>query len=108
MDRWRAAPRRADRHPAIGRQGDVFVTPNGSGFGPSEPKTADVAAVLGVLFLSIRYPLLAWRIGWVALLLLPLLALDHAIRAPLAIAILVCYWVAALRHGRAAAWAMCL
>ena len=34
--------------------------------------------------------------------------LDHAIRLPLAIAILVCYWVAGLRHGRAAAWAMCL
>ena len=92
----------------LARQGGVVVTPNGSGLGEVEPKTADVAAVLGVLFLSIRYPLLAWRIGWAALLLVPLLALGNAIRAPLAIATLVCYWVAALRHGRAAAWAMCL
>ena len=91
------------------RQGNVFITPNGSGFGPTEPKTADVLAVLGVLFLSIRCPLLAWRIGWVALLLLPpLINSDHAIRAPLAIAVLICYWVAGLRHGRAAAWAMSL
>ncbi len=90
------------------RQGAVFVTPNGSGFNVAEPKTADVAAVLGILFLSIRYPLLAWRIGWASLLLVPLLSLDNAIRAPLALATLVCYWVAGLRHGRAAAWAMSL
>jgi signal transduction histidine kinase len=90
------------------RQGAAFVTPNGTRLGVSDPKTADVAAVLGVLFLSIRYPLLAWRIGWATLLLLPLLADDHAIRAPLAIATLVCYWVAGLRHGRAVAWALCL
>ena len=29
-------------------------------------------------------------------------------QAPLAIAVLICYWVAGLRHGRAAAWAMSL
>jgi len=90
------------------RQGGVFVTPNGSGLGLSEPKTADVAAVLGVLLLSIRRPLLAWRIGWATLLLVPLLGFNHAIEAPLAIATLVCYWFAGLRHRRAAAWAMSL
>jgi signal transduction histidine kinase len=91
------------------RQGGVVVTPNGSGFDVSEPKTADVMAVVGLLLLSVRRPLLAWRIGWVALLLfLPLIGLDHAIKLPLAIAIVICYWVAGLRHGRATAWAMSL
>jgi signal transduction histidine kinase len=89
-------------------QGAVFVTPNGSGDGATAPKAADVAAVLGVLFLSSRYPLLAWRIGYVALLVVPLLSANHAIKAPLSIAVLVCYWVAGLRHGRATAWAMWL
>ena len=91
------------------RQGGVFVTPTGSDFARVEPKTADVLAVLGVLVLSIRRPLLAWRIGWASLLLfLPLVGNDHGIRLPLAIAILIVYWVAGLRHGRAAAWAMSL
>jgi signal transduction histidine kinase len=91
------------------RQGGVFVTPNGSNFTGAVPKTADVFAVVGILVLSIRRPLLAWRIGWVSLLLfLPLVGNDHAIRLPLALAILIAYWVAGLRHGRAAAWAMSL
>ena len=89
-------------------QGAVFVTPNGPGDGTTAPKAADAAAVLGVLLLSSRYPLLAWRIGYVALLLVPLLSPNHAIKAPLSIAVLVCYWVAGLRHGRATAWAMWL
>jgi signal transduction histidine kinase len=88
--------------------GAVFVTPNGSGFNVTGTKKAGIAAVLGLLFLCVRSPLLAWRIGYALLLLLPLVSIDNAIRPPLAIAILVCYWVAGLRHGRAAAWAMCL
>jgi signal transduction histidine kinase len=90
------------------RQGGVFATPDGV-FTGAAPKTADVLAVLGVLVLSIRRPLLAWRIGWASLLLfLPLVGNDHAIKLPLSIAILIVYWVAGLRHGRAAAWAMSL
>jgi signal transduction histidine kinase len=89
-------------------RGAIFVSPSGSGFSTTEPKTADLAAVLGVLFLCVRSPLLAWRIGYVLLLFFPHGSIDNAIRPPLAIATLVCYWVAGLRHGRAAAWAMCL
>jgi signal transduction histidine kinase len=88
--------------------GAIFVTPSGSGIAPVEPKTFEVAAVLGVLLLCVRYPLLAWRIGYAALLFVPLVLDAKAIRLPLAIALLVCYWVAGLRHGRSAAWAMSL
>jgi signal transduction histidine kinase len=86
-------------------QGTIFVTPSGTGFSRSQPRTVEVAAVLALLSLCFRYPLLAWRIGFVALLFLPLVASD---RLPISIALLLCYWVAGLRHGRAASWAMCL
>lgn len=89
-------------------RGTVFVGPAGASFGASEPKTADIAAVLGVLLLCVRYPLLAWRIGFAGIFLLSLGGNNHAIRAPMAIAILICYAAAGLRHGRATAWALSL
>jgi signal transduction histidine kinase len=85
--------------------GPIFVTPSGSGFTVQEPKTFEVAAVLALLLLCVRYPLLAWRIGYAALLFLPLVSGG---KLPLSIALLICYWVAGLRHGRAASWAMWL
>jgi signal transduction histidine kinase len=84
--------------------GAIFVTPSGSGVSDSH-KTLGVFAVLALPFLCVRYPLLAWRIGYLALLLIPQSSGD---RLPLSIALLLCYWVAGLRHGRATSWAMCL
>jgi signal transduction histidine kinase len=85
--------------------GATFVSPSGVTSSSSEPRTFAIAAVLSLLFLCVRYPLLAWRIGYVGLLFLPLTGGD---RLPLSIAIVVCYWVAGLRHGRAVSWAMWL
>jgi signal transduction histidine kinase len=84
--------------------GAIFVTPSGSGVSDSH-RTLGVVAVLALPFLCVRYPLLAWRIGYLALLFLPLTSGD---RPWLSIALLLCYWVAGLRHGRATSWAMCL
>jgi signal transduction histidine kinase len=84
--------------------GAVFVTPSGSGVSESH-RTLGVVAVLALPFLCVRYPLLAWRIGYLALLFLPLASGD---RLRLSIALLLCYWVAGMRHGRATSWAMCL
>jgi signal transduction histidine kinase len=89
-------------------RGATFVTPGGAGFGASEPKTFEVVAVLAVLLLCVRHALLAWRIGYALLLFVPFALDERAIRAPLSIAVLVCYWVAGLRHGRAASWTMSL
>jgi signal transduction histidine kinase len=89
-------------------RGGVFVTPSGFAVGGPNPKPADIAAVLGVLFLCVSHPLIAWRVGYLIFLLFPLVGGNDAIRWPMAIAILVCYWTAGRRHGRAAAWAMCL
>jgi signal transduction histidine kinase len=83
----------------------VFVTPSGTGVSHSQSRTLEVAGVLALLLLCVRYPLLAWRIGFAALLFLPLISSD---RLPLSIALLLCYWVAGLRHGRATSWAMCV
>ncbi len=83
----------------------VFVTPSGGGVSRTQSPGVDVAGVLALLLLCVRYPLLAWRIGFAALLLLPLISGD---RLPLSIALLLCYWVAGLRHGRATSWAMFL
>lgn len=80
----------------------------GSAFNSSQPKAGDIAAVLGVLLLSRAYPLHAWRIGFVAIFLLSSVGDNHAIRLPMAIAILITYAVAGFRHGRATAWAMSL
>ncbi len=89
-------------------RGAIFVTPSGSGFDVQQPKSFEAAVVLALLLLCVRYPLLAWRIGYAALLLLPLVGGDESIRLPLSLVLLLCYWVAGLRHGRAASWAMCL
>jgi signal transduction histidine kinase len=80
----------------------------GGGFNAPQPKAADIVAVLGVLLLCRGYPLHAWRIGFVAIFFLSSIGDNHAIRLPMAIALLVAYAVAGLRHGRATAWAMSL
>ena len=61
---------------------------------------------MGLLLLCVRYPLLAWRIGFASVVLIPLFVGGERISLELAAALLVCFWVAGLRHGRAAAWAM--
>ena len=109
LDRCSAAPRRADRPPAsapaTAPSSSLPPGPASADRSRRRPRSSQCSALL---FLCVRYPLLAWRIGYVALLLLPLLGRNHAIRLPLSIALLLCYWVAGLRHGRAASWAMCL
>jgi signal transduction histidine kinase len=88
-------------------RGGVFVSPSGVSPG-TNPKPAEIAATLGVLLLCIRAPLLAWRIAYATFFLLDLVGINNGIKFPLAIAILVSYWAAGLRHGRAAAWALFL
>jgi signal transduction histidine kinase len=91
---------------AIRSPGAVAVIP--SGFVVSHPKTFDVTGMFGLLLLCVRYPLVAWRIGYASVVLIPALSGGKRISLELAITLLLCFWVAGLRHGRAAGWAMCV
>jgi signal transduction histidine kinase len=84
--------------------GAVVVTPGG--FAVSHPKTVDVAGMFGLLLLCIRYPLVAWRIGFASVVLIVPLVGGRRIGLELVATLLVCFWIAGLRHGRAAVWAM--
>jgi signal transduction histidine kinase len=85
-------------------QGAVAVSPGG--FAVSHPKTFDVAGAFGLLLLCVRYPLTAWRIGFASAVLIPLFVGGKRLSLELAAALLVCFWIAGLRHGRSVAWAM--
>jgi signal transduction histidine kinase len=69
---------------------------------------------LGPLFLSWRYPLVAWRVGFVAALIVPVLTLSPLSSLPPGLRlppeqlllIVIVWCVAALRHSRAALWWM--
>jgi signal transduction histidine kinase len=89
---------------AVRGHGAVASYPGG--LAVSHPKTFQVAGTIGLLLLCVRYPLLAWRIGFASVVLIPLFVAGERISLELAVALLVCFWVAGLRHGRAAAWAM--
>jgi signal transduction histidine kinase len=74
---------------------------------PGGPLTLSVLVALAVvapLALASRYPLLGWRIGWLALLLVPLLGVRWWGGLPWGpvqlAALLVLLWMAGIRHGR--------
>jgi signal transduction histidine kinase len=92
------------------RHGSLVVSPAFHGGSPAvtRPKPFDVVGAIASLLLCVRYPLLAWRIGYAAVLLLPLVAGEARVSAPLSGALLVSFWLAGLRHGRPVVWAMCL
>jgi signal transduction histidine kinase len=85
---------------------------------PGGPLTLWALVALGVvlpLALAVRYPLLGWRIGWLALVLVPLLGLSWWGGLPWGpvqiVVLLVLLWMAGIRHGRAVLgwlWALTL
>ena len=67
-------------------------------------------AVVAPLLLAARYPLLGWRIGWLGLLLAPLVPAQWRGGWPWGpaqvLVVLAVLWVAGVRYGRAALWWM--
>ena len=67
-------------------------------------------AVVAPLPLAVRYPLLAWRIGWLALLLAPLVPAawwgGWPWGPPQLLALLVAFCLAGIRHQRPVLWWM--
>ena len=77
---------------------------------PSLGQEVLAVAVLAPLPLAVRYPLLAWRIGWLALLLAPLVPAawwgGWPWAAPQLLALLVAFCVAGIRYQRPVLWWM--
>lgn len=77
--RWRSPQERRAWYAALGMTTLVLcivnvATMHGAGnVPPSLGQEVLAVAVLAPLPLAVRYPLLAWRIGWLALLLAPLI-----------------------------------
>jgi signal transduction histidine kinase len=69
-----------------------------------------LAIVVAPLLLAPRYPLLGWRIGWLALLIVPLLGVSRPGAWPWPgsqlIVLVVLFGTAGVRHPRAALWWM--
>jgi len=67
-------------------------------------------AVVAPLPLAARYPLLAWRIGWLALLLVPLVPVSWwggwPWSPPQVVALMAAFCLAGVRHQRAVLWWM--
>jgi signal transduction histidine kinase len=86
--------------------------------GPAQPAIQAMIVIVAVavpLPLVIRWPLLSWRIGWLGLLLIPLLALRWRGGLPwdpaLVLVVLAAFCAAGVRHERAALcwlWALTL
>jgi signal transduction histidine kinase len=94
----------AGAHPVGGLHGPAGLT--------SGQVLRDVVAVAAVapLPLAARYPLLAWRAGWLALLLVPLVPATWwggwPWGPPQLLALFVAFCAASLRHRRATLWWM--
>lgn len=70
------------------------------------PGVLIVSELLAMLLLAVRYPLLAWRFGMIVSLTVPLIHGEPGIAAPDAVALVVVFCLAAVRHSRALSWWM--
>jgi signal transduction histidine kinase len=66
----------------------------------------DTAAELAPLLLAARFPLLAWRLGYLIVLLLPLVPGQPRVAPPQVAVLLIVFCVAGLRNPRPVLWAM--
>lgn len=80
--------------------------PLGSYSGPWRPPALEVAAVLSILLLAVPYPLLAWRLGYLAVLLVPVISGEPRFNVVVSVALVVVFVNAGLRHTRLVLWSM--
>jgi signal transduction histidine kinase len=74
--------------------------------GTWRPKALDASAALSILLLAVRYPLLAWRVGYLIVLLVPLISGEPRVNLLVAVAFDVAFMAAGLRHARLVLWTM--
>jgi len=114
--RWRSPQERRAWYAALGMTTLVLcivnvATMHGAGnVRPSLGQEVLAVAVLAPLPLAVRHPLLAWRIGWLALLLVPLVPAawwgGWPWGPPQLLALLVAFCLAGVRHQRPVLWWM--
>ena len=76
-------------------------------FGVKQPRfLLDTTAELAPLLLAARFPLLAWRLAYLIVLLLPLVPGQSRVDPPQVVVLLICFCVAALRYPRQVLWSM--
>jgi signal transduction histidine kinase len=74
--------------------------------GAWRPPALEISAALSIVLLAVRYPLLAWRIGYLIVLLVPLMSGEPRVNVVVAVALVVAFVAAGLRHARLVLWSM--
>ena len=74
--------------------------------GAWRPPALGIAAALSIVLLAVRYPLLAWRLGYVIVLLVPLIPAEPRVSVVVAVALAVVFVAAGLLHERLVLWSM--
>ncbi|MGP0049902.1 MAG: sensor histidine kinase [Solirubrobacteraceae bacterium] len=74
--------------------------------GKWQPPALEASVALGILLLAVPHPLLAWRLGYVMVLLVPLISGEPRVNIVISIALLVVFIAAGVRHTRLVLWSM--
>ncbi len=61
---------------------------------------------MSIVLLAVRYPLLAWRLGYLSVLLVPLIPGEPRVDVVVAVALAVVFVAAGLLHSRLVLWSM--
>jgi signal transduction histidine kinase len=74
--------------------------------GSWRPPVLGISAALSIVLLAVRYPLLAWRLGYLGVLLVPLIPGEPRVDVVVAVALAVVFVAAGLLHSRLVLWSM--
>jgi signal transduction histidine kinase len=74
--------------------------------GSWRPPALGISAALSIVLLAVRYPLLAWRLGYLSVLLVPLIPGEPRVDVVVAVALAVVFVAAGLLHSRLVLWSM--
>jgi signal transduction histidine kinase len=74
--------------------------------GAWRPPALEISAALGIVFLASGHPLLAWRVGYVVVLLVPLISGEPRVNLVVTAALVAVFVAAGLRHSRVVLWSM--
>jgi signal transduction histidine kinase len=70
------------------------------------PKALEIAATLSILVLAVPYPLKAWRLGYLAVLLVPAISNEPKFNVVVSLAVVIAFVNAGLRTTRLVLWSM--